>query len=250
MKKFLLSMVALFGISAIASAADVTFPAEGKKWNDYTWTQQGNDYKAEIDDYTFLLEKGSSTSTLVSPDQYSIRIYANASLTVTAPSGKEFKTVTVTINSTGNKATEASASDGWTVSAFDNGVFTMTATAAKSSVTFDGKGKQLRVASLTLSDGEGGGTVTPDPTPDPAETIVKSVADIKALSDGDKFTTDFALTVGWVRYSNVFVCDEKGDFIQIYGSNTLNVGDVIPAGLTGSYKLYNGTTPEIENATI
>lgn len=95
---------------------------------------------------------------------------------------------------------------------------------------------------------EGSGTVTPDP--EPSETVAKSVAEIKALNDGDKFTTDFALTVGWVFVKNIFVCDEKGDFIQIYGSNELKVGDVIPAGLTGSYKLYNGTTPEIENATI
>ena len=251
MKKFLLSMVALLGFAAVATAADVTLPAEGKKWNDYTWTQSGTDYKGTVDGYSLTLAKGSSTSNLVSPDQYSIRIYAGANLTVTAPEGKTFNKVTVTINATGNKAVAATANSGWTVSAFNNGVFTMTSETPQSTITFDGSGKQLRVASMVLSDGQGG-SVDPDPTPDPepTETIVKSVAEIKALSDGDEFTTDFAFTVGWVKYSNIFVCDEKGDFIQIYGKNTLSQGDVIPAGLKGSYKLFKGTTPEIENATI
>ncbi len=248
MKKFLLSMVALLGMSAVASAADVTLPADGKKWNDYTWTAEGTNYKATVENYSLLLNKGTSTSTLVSPDQYSIRIYAGANLTVTAPEGVTFSKVTVTINATGNKATAATA-EGWEVSAFDNGVFTMTSTTPKSSVTFDGAGKQLRVSTIVISDGSG--DPTPGPDPDPVETVTKSVKETIALASGTQFTTDYALTVGWVNYSNVFVCDAAGDFIQIYQKdNGLKVGDVIPAGLKGTYTLYNDVTPEIEKVTV
>lgn len=244
MKKFLLSMVALLSVSYAASAT--TLPAEGKVWKDYTWNQEGVDFKGEVEGYTLVLAKGSSTSTLKSPDQYSIRVYAGANLTVTAPAGETFNKVTVTINTTGNKATEATASEGWTVSTFADDQFTLTSATAQSSVTFDGAGKQLRVASIKI---ENGGTVTPDPelTPD---VVTKSVKETIALASGTQFTTDYALTVGWKYGSNVFVCDEAGDFIQIYHKdNTLKVGDVIPAGLKGTYTLYKDVTPEIEKIT-
>ncbi len=243
MKKFLLSMVALLSVSYAASAT--TLPAEGKVWKDYTWNQEGVDFKGEVEDYTLVLAKGSSSS-LQSPDQYSIRVYAGANLTVTAPAGETFNKVTVTINTTGNKATEATASEGWTVSDFADGQFTLTSATAQSSVTFDGAGKQLRVASIKI---ENGGSVTPDPEPTP-DVVTKSVKETIALASGTQFTTDYALTVGWKYGSNVFVCDEAGDFIQIYHKdNTLKVGDVIPAGLKGTYTLYKGVTPEIEKIT-
>lgn len=89
MKKFLLSMVALLSVSYAASAT--TLPAEGKVWKDYTWNQEGVDFKGEVEGYTLVLAKGSSTSTLKSPDQYSIRVYAGANLTVTAPAGETFQ---------------------------------------------------------------------------------------------------------------------------------------------------------------
>ena len=244
MKKFLLSMVALLSVSYAASAT--TLPAEGKVWKDYTWNQEGVDFKGEVEDYTLVLAKGSSSSTLQSPDQYSIRVYAGANLTVTAPAGETFNKVTVTINTTGNKATEATASEGWTVSDFADGQFTLTSATAQSSVTFDGAGKQLRVASIKI---ENGGSVTPDPEPTP-DVVTKSVKETIALASGTQFTTDYALTVGWKYGSNVFVCDEAGDFIQIYHKdNTLEVGDVIPAGLKGTYTLYKDVTPEIEKIT-
>lgn len=82
-------------------------------------------------------------------------------------------------------------------------------------------------------------TVKADPT------HVANIAETIALAKGTEIVVDYALTVGFVSRNNVFVCDEAGDFIQLYGSNTLSVGDVIPAGWNGVYTLY-GTTPEIE----
>ncbi len=85
---------------------------------------------------------------------------------------------------------------------------------------------------------------------EPEAVHVKSVKETIALANKTKFIADYALTVGWVFNRNVFVCDEAGDFIQIYGANTLKVGDVIPAGLEGTYELFNDVTPEITGATI
>lgn len=156
----------VLGISAAASAVEVSLPAADKTWDAYTWTPDGDNYKATVEGYSLVLDKNTSTSNLVKPDQYSIRIYANAQLHVTAPEGVTFTKVEVTINATGNKATEATASNGWTVSAFDGGKFTITADTPQSSLTFDGAGKQLRVASMVITasgEGEGGGD---DPTPD------------------------------------------------------------------------------------
>ncbi len=166
MKKFLLSMAMVLGISAAASAVEVALPADGKQWDSYTWTADGANYKGTVEGYSLLLDKSASGSNLVAPDQYSIRVYAGAELTVTAPEGVTFTSVEVTINANGNKATEASASDGWTVSAFADGKFTMTATTPQTSITFDGAGKQLRVGSMVIT-ASGEGTVTPDPEPTP-----------------------------------------------------------------------------------
>lgn len=92
-------------------------------------------------------------------------------------------------------------------------------------------------------------TSTPVEPVEPELVKAKSIKDVIALEAKTKFVAEFAMTVGWVFKSNVFVCDEAGDFIQIYGSNTLKVGDVIPAGLEGTYDLFNDT-PEIVDATI
>ena len=85
---------------------------------------------------------------------------------------------------------------------------------------------------------------------EPTEVVTKSVAETIALASGTEFTTDFALTVGWVSFKNIFACDENGDFIQVYNENTLQVGDVIPAGMKATYTLFKGTTPEIEKVTV
>ena len=78
----------------------------------------------------------------------------------------------------------------------------------------------------------------------PVQTIA-SVAATKELADNTDFKVGYELTVGFKNGSNVFACDAAGDFIQIYGSNSYNIGDKIPAGWTGEYVLYKGNTPEI-----
>lgn len=76
---------------------------------------------------------------------------------------------------------------------------------------------------------------------------VASVAETKALAANTEFTVGYELTVGFINYSNIFAVDAAGDFIQIYSKDSgLKVGDKLPAGWTGKYVLFGGTTPEIE----
>ena len=81
--------------------------------------------------------------------------------------------------------------------------------------------------------------------PEPELVSVKSISEVKALDDKTKCIIDFPLTVAFVNYSNVFVTDEAGDFIQVYGSNSYKANDVIPAGWEATYTLYQTYTPEL-----
>lgn len=78
---------------------------------------------------------------------------------------------------------------------------------------------------------------------------VTSVAQMLALSTGDKILVNAELLVGFVNYSNIFVTDGE-DWIQIYNANDYKKGDVIPAGWPATYTLYNGVTPELTDATL
>ncbi len=116
------------------------------------------------------------------------------------------------------------------------GAVTLTGTVgtAKITASFDGN--------TTYREQEVSCTITVEPAP----TAVTTVTETIALPTGTAVKVNYPLTVAFVNHSNVFACDEDGDFIQLYGSNTLKAGDVIPAGWVGTYKLYNNTTPEIE----
>lgn len=90
-------------------------------------------------------------------------------------------------------------------------------------------------------------------------TIVVKVDPLKAdnvkatlaLTSGDEFIVNYDLTVAFRNGSSVFACDASGDFIQLYGTNNYNTGDIIAKGWTGEYDYYvpkNQTigTPEIK----
>ena len=98
--------------------------------------------------------------------------------------------------------------------------------------------------------GIGSGSVTPGPDPTPEVVTVNNIKETVALESGAKIKVNYALTVGYVVRNQVFVCDEAGEFIQLYGANTLAVGDVIPAGWEGTYELYYGNTPEIKFSSL
>jgi len=76
---------------------------------------------------------------------------------------------------------------------------------------------------------------------------VNNVAETLELNANSLATVNYDLTVGYVKGSNIFAKDATGAFIQIYGTNSYNVGDVIPAGWDATYALRNSIpqlTPE------
>lgn len=75
---------------------------------------------------------------------------------------------------------------------------------------------------------------------------VNSVEETKALENNTEVLINYPMTVAFCNGNNVFAVDEAGKFIQIYGSNSYAANDIIPAGWTGQYVLYNGNTPEIK----
>ena len=156
MKKFLLSMIAVLGMSTVAYAATVTFPAtKAGDWTEYTWTPSGDDFTANVGGYTFTLVKNTSGNALLAPDAYSIRLYAGAKLTITAPDGT-LMTQVEGLTASNNKAVRTSVQGSWTnetgkITAAANQPFKFTATTGQSSITFDGNGKQLRIKSITIT---------------------------------------------------------------------------------------------------
>lgn len=173
------------------NAATVTIDPEN--WAD-KWTGDGNAWTATIDGYTFKMDKAGSGTDLVAPDQYSIRVYQGASLTITAPSGAVMKNITFTVaqNSKGTENSHVTYSTGWTLTgevtstagstfgASSEGLNTFTMTT----------GKQIRIAKIEISDAEGGETpVDPDPvTPDPDPVVPGTEGEVTVESPFTQFT--------------------------------------------------------------
>ena len=255
MKKFLLSMAVMLG--ALTASADVTVNfAENKAKLPESESETATAATIDGVNFSFVNCKGGvyqqAAYLQISGKNYS----GNAYMDMTLPEAT--KSIVITTGTNGSvKVTVQLSADGTNIGDAvlldEKGKdFTFAIPEA-----YQAKGTVLRLATANkynaqitkmVFSGEGGST--PEPGPDPEVVKVGSVAEIIALEEGVEFETTCTLQVGWVKYSNIFVCDPAGDFIQIYGSNTLQQGDVIPAGLKGSYKLFNGVTPEIENATI
>lgn len=108
-----------------------------------------------------------------------------------------------------------------------------------SMVNYNGNTPQMSANNVVVSLN---GSTTP---PAVEATEVNNVLATTALPTGTPVKVNYTLTVGFANGSNVFACDEDGDFIQLYGVNTLKAGDVIPAGWEGTYTLYGDNTPEI-----
>jgi len=108
-----------------------------------------------------------------------------------------------------------------------------------SMVNYNGNTPQMSANNVVVSLN---GSTTP---PAVEATEVNNVLATTALPTGTPVKVNYTLTVGFVNGSSIFACDEDGDFIQLYGTNTLKAGDVIPAGWEGTYTLYGDNTPEI-----
>lgn len=76
--------------------------------------------------------------------------------------------------------------------------------------------------------------------------FANSIAELKELDNNTVALIAFEMTVGFKNYSNTFVTDGE-DWIQIYNANDYEAGDVIPAGWTATYTVYQTYTPELTN---
>lgn len=245
MKKLLLSLAVLALSFSAAQAEQYTiFSSENQA--SLTWDGGNDGYTTEVKvgEKNFKIEtkKSKSTNNLIKPGDH-IRVYKNADITISS-TDFEFKTVVLT-STGGSYGGEQTVPEGWTqVYDATAKTLTLTSSTAQKSVTMSATANQFRVAGIVVSDGD------VQTEPEPEATKVESVAATKEVKSGTKVAVNYALTVGFVNNSNVFACDAAGDFIQLYGSNTLKAGDVIPAGWEGTYKLYNNVTPEIEFETL
>lgn len=265
MKNFLLSAVCALGLGFMANAETISLnvndatnikgeAVETKYKDDGTVQEYAKWQPLEsltIGDYNFTFtspETGTASAYYTAKEggQFSIRLYKDCSMTISAPAGTTMGNILIN-GSNGSDGCLESATPG--TATYSSNKINWGSTNGESSVTFN-FAKSYRVQSLEITTGAGT-PVEPDPVdPDPSAVTVKSVKEIIALESKTPIVTDFALTVGYVNKNNIFVCDAAGDFIQIYNSNTLSIGDVIPAGLTATYELYNSTTPELSGATI
>lgn len=156
MKKLLLTLAAaLIGASAM-TAETASFPENATTgWAAYTWTKSGNDLTGTVGNFTFLLAKNTSSNDLVTPDAASIRVYAGANLTITAPDGYVMTEVSG-LTASSSKAIGTSVAGEWnnetgTIKAAANQAIKFTAKSPQATITFDGDGKQLRIKSLTIT---------------------------------------------------------------------------------------------------
>lgn len=175
MKKFLLSLALVLGLSSAASA--VVIPGEGEAWNTYSWTESKDSednvikYETTAQGYTLTLDKGTSSSDLSVANPATtnqIRVYVGSNLTISGTAAFTKVTVTVASNS---KAVSATASEGWTlkgeVTTSKNSTFSFVSATPQTTITFDGDGKQLRLSALEIL-AEGEAPVNPDPV-DPVD---------------------------------------------------------------------------------
>lgn len=205
MKKFLLSLALVLGLSSAASA--VVIPGEGEAWNTYSWTETTDDaakvikYETTAQGYTLTLNKGTSSSDLAQANPANtnghIRVYAGSTFTISGTTAFTKVTVTVASNS---KAVSATASEGWTlegdVTTSASSTFSFVSATPQTAITFDGAGKQLRLSALEiLADSDT--PVDPDPTPDPDPEEPGEYTSLELLDPTDSASpiTDGGITI-------------------------------------------------------
>ncbi|MDE5551980.1 MAG: hypothetical protein K2I91_02150 [Muribaculaceae bacterium] len=254
MKKILLSL----GMIAAAMTANATvytiFDASAS--DNKAWAEKGDGFTTTVTvdgkSFTMTTSKGGSTTPLLEPtSQKQWRVYKGSELNITS-NEVSLKGIRFTIDGA-KYVVDGTASEGWKYT-LDKDALTITFDNSNGSSTFNytASSAQVRIMKVEVSDEAFEAGETPDvpDVPVTPATVVKSVKETVALESGTKVTVDYPTVVAFVNRSNCFVQDKAGDFIQIYNSNSYQVNDIIPAGWTATYELYNGATPELKDATL
>lgn len=264
MKKLLLSLALLLSLSATVKATETTFTlADLWKYTDKVTESQITNLppKAEGDVKNSIDFKEEGLTITSSP----------VSITFTA--GENPNNGPIYYNTNGNRTLRIYKNNTFTVTSTEdlseihfisaNGSFAISETTATKNITastgaFSGtkseaiwKSSEAGTKTITFTVGSTASTVqlssivvNPETAPAPETVKVSSVKEAIAQTTDTPVIVDFALTVGFVNGRNIFAADAAGDFIQVYGSNSYKVGDVIPAGWEANYVLYGGSTPE------
>lgn len=261
MKKLLLSLACVLGLSTFASAET------------YTFTPTADNFVAEtsiIDQgisFTVNKNKGSNNPTYVTdkddPTKGDARIYAKGSIEITT--NVNIKSISFAISTQGETrfatitpSVGAIAEQGKNPLVWNGEATSVTFTVGdKAAYGTDGDSKagQLDFTSITIvTDGaasygstEGGGTTDPGTEePEPEVTVYNTIAELIAAAPAKttKVTVNGPLTVFYQSGKNTYVQDAAGTGLLVYDSTTEllkdNVnGDVI-ASVTGNYSPYNG----------
>lgn len=259
MKKLLLSLAALVGLSTFAHAEGTTLVMESF----YGMTSTGSAPASKTaGDYTVAVDQATGgNAPAYNVNGKDLRLYANNTITISttgadmtslkfvlsAQGKKQYATVTASV---GTVATQASGDTelSWTGSA-KSVTFTV---GAENTYGSDTKKTSGQFDFLQIDINGGGEQPVVPPTP-PAETV--KVANIAAFlaNPSPEGTYEFTSPVNVVyQYNygqnyNLYVQDATGSML-VYGNtnHTYKKGDVVPAGFKGKYKDYYGTI-ELEN---
>ncbi len=267
MKKTLLTLTLLLGLSGLAKAAESKFElADLWKYTDKVTEQQIKDLpgKAEGDVKNSIdfkeegitltsTDKSVSINFVIGTNQNNGPIYYNTNGTRTL---RVYKNNTFTVTSTSDLSEIIfSSSNGSFVISDADANKNITASAGAFSGTANEaiwKADAAGVKSVTFTVGSTAKTVqmssiivNPEAS-EPEKTKVASVKEAIALANNTIAIVDFNLTVGFANRYNVYATDAAGDFIQIYGINEYKPGDIIPAGWEAKYELYRDDTPEFK----
>lgn len=208
MKKFLLSLATVLCASAFASADEVTIQLNASTG----FTGDKNAWTASTDGFTFKYEKAGSSSDLIAPSADHIRIYKNATFTVTGDNGQKITKMVMT--STGTKYCGLNSATAGTGS-WSGTTYTWTGDA--NTVTFTAGDAQTRIKNVTITYTPAGGVVVDAPEISPkggkfteAQTVTitaGSGSTIYYTTDGQTPTDD--VTDGsTIKYTAPFTVDK------------------------------------------
>lgn len=247
MKKFLLSLAALVGVSAFAHA-------EGTKLvmkDVYAISTTGSAPETKtVGDYTITLKKNTGSTAPACNKAGDVRLYAKNTITI-ASSGADLTSLVFELSTQGKKQYAAITASVGTVGAQASGDENVSWTGSAKEVTFtvgdtneygsatDKKAGQFDFNSITINGAGGGEEPTP---PTPTDRVnVANVAAFLGVAAGTEVTFTSPVNVVYQNGLNLYVEDATGGMF-IYGTTnqTYVKGDVIPAGFEGKYTDYKG----------
>ena len=154
--------------------------------------------------------------------------YEEKTITITCPT--EGAEILYTVTKDNSEIASESATSPITLTYSETGVYKIEAKSSKGEETSEAVTVTFTIKSTTVN------------------SIAEFIEVGKELGENVVLQFDCPLIVTFINNRNMYVRDADGGAIQFYGETgqTYNAGDVIPAGVQGSYKLFNGA-PEVEN---